>query len=165
MRHPVRVIGSAAALLIGLHTSIPSAQSPPDFSGKWIFVSASPKTDFPDDMVWPSWMTIRQTASEFAYETAVGPMRVPRVAYRLDGTEIESVSTAADGESVTRTSKATWVSRAIVVLTTISRQTGKFQVMETYSIDASGNLVVISVEPNLHPSGTTSTLTAVYRKG
>jgi hypothetical protein len=51
------------------------------------------------------------------------------------------------------------------MITTVSRQTGKWQELKTYSIDGSGNLVVVSVGPNLHPSGTTFTSTAVYRKG
>jgi hypothetical protein len=165
MRHLVGVVGSAAALVIGLHTSFLSAHLPPDFSGKWIFISASPKTDFPDEVVWPGSLTIRQTASEFAYETTVQSMRVSQAAYRLDGTESQSVFTTVSGESWTRTSKAAWVGRALLVITITSRQTGKCHEMETYSIDGSGNLIVVSVVDNLYPSGTTSTRTAVYRKG
>ena len=115
--------------------------------------------------MWPSSLTIRQTASEFVYETAVRSMRGPQAAYRLDGTESKSVFTAGNGESWTRTSKAAWVSRALLVITTTFRQTGKCVEMETYSIDGSGNLVIVSVVDNKYPSGTTSTLTATYRKG
>jgi hypothetical protein len=136
------------ALLLAAALALPagvSAQSKPDFSGKWI-----QDMDKSDPMrgpggggpAGPQAITVTQSATELAIErdTPNGPMKN---VYKLDGTESEN--TTARGTSKT---KSSWEGATLV---TVGTQTMNMQgndvtmeMKEVRSIDADGTMLVVT---------------------
>jgi hypothetical protein len=57
-----------------------------------------------------------------------------------------------------------WVSRALVVTRTTAGTSGRWEILETYSINSDGDLVVTLVEPNLHPLGSSTATTQIFKR-
>lgn len=132
----------------------PSAQQKPDFSGHWTAVT-----------VPGVYLTITQDASRLTIREP-GPRGERTLTYQLDGSESHNATTSLNGETWTNVSRAQWVSYALVIITSTTREHGgTWEWMKIYSFtpDESGNLSVTMVDAVL--SGTGMALeTRVYKK-
>jgi hypothetical protein len=142
----------------------PSAQSRPDFSGKWTLVAG------PDVIVGGPLGregVISQDATSVTFTQSLPVTHDPNrsLTYRVDGSESRNETRTLRGETWTHLSQARWMSEALLVTTiTNAGITGRWESVLTCSLDGKGNLVIVSVDPNLWPPSTMSTRTLTYSK-
>src|SRR5262245_17741343 len=107
--------GCATAGLVLLVLATASAQTKPDFSGKWRYNSSKSSRDTQGntpDITYPSDLTVRQGATELEFLGASVRQEDMKAVYKLDGSEV-SVASAPD---VTERAKATWDGQTLVIL-------------------------------------------------
>lgn len=143
--HFVRTLVVGGMLLLDGGTA--TAQRPrPDFSGQWALANSRVE------------LTIAQDASTLTVTgDVIGPL-----AYDLDGSESRNTTRTVTGEAWTHVSRAHWVTKALVVITTTTNQYGSWDWMATYLLDGNGNLNVTTIDATL--TGAMSTSTRVYTR-
>jgi len=129
--------------------TIAKAQAKPDFSGKWVQdMEKSDPMGGPGGgggrgPAGPQTLTITQTATELVI-TRETPMGAMKTVYKLDGTE--SVNQVGRGGSSKTTSH--WEGNTLVTegTQTMTTPNGEMtsQVKEVRSLDADGNMVVVT---------------------
>jgi len=163
---------AAAVFTVGV-----MAQGKPNFAGKWTQFDPDPAAAAAGGggrgrggMMGGGWGTtpsITQDATSLTVEYAGGGQNPTpqKFVIKLDGTE--SKNAARGGES---TSKATWEGSKLVITTTTpfnNPQSGEAMKIETkreLSLDASGNLVIVSTTSGMGNAAPTP-VTMKYKKG
>jgi hypothetical protein len=129
-RFPIAFVTVALVLAdVGL------AQERPSFTGTWVASSA------------PQRLRITQDASQLTVTDSLGT-RERTLVYRLDGSDSRNETRTVTGEKWTNVSHATWVSSALAITTTTTREsTGRsWDWMTIYLRDGSGNLEVTTID-------------------
>jgi hypothetical protein len=144
---------TAGAVVLGL--TFQAAQSPPDFSGRWVAVApaavAGHELRITEDAqmltIEQSRIQSRQTFDSFGRRSGEGPDTMERTSYRLDGTV--TVSTArGSGEPQQVRSSARWDKNRLVLSDLYPATRLRFE--RTISFDQQGHLVFETPRP---PSG------------
>jgi hypothetical protein len=155
LRRPGRFTRSVPVLLLALRffSSTAVAQTKPDFSGTW--KSLQPSAE----------ITIALDGPSFVVTTAHADGSSETLTYRLDGYESRNTVKGATGEVWTHVSKATWMSSAVVITTTTSRDNGeKFDWMQVYSLNEDGQLSVTAFDGVIYDDRLMDTSTVLYGK-
>jgi hypothetical protein len=191
MRHPVAVIAGAAAGVLVVVTL--SAQTRPDFSGRWTSDpepvaapaappgaaatpqrGAGPAGRGRGDMGsgWGSTITITQNATRLTVEYmffARGDMQPPlRFNYALDGSETKNSVMMGHGIQP-QPSKTRWDGDKLVITTShtfVNPETNKpmtTEVTQALALESPTSLVVETTRPGVL-GGTATTTKTVYRK-
>jgi hypothetical protein len=156
----------ARALLILVGTlalsAAAAAQTPqkPNFAGKWALV--------PDPGVGSGGGSLGQTAVitqdaatlTIARTTPVGEFTS---IYKLDGTESRNTLTV-QGSKVEQSSRTKWNGNTLHIDTTMTVEGSPINVSTDLSLDASGNLIVVSTRPDPQMQGTPVTARMTYKK-
>ena len=163
-----RSVAVCCALIVALPAFVTlAAQSKPSFAGKWTLVPdpnaaaaaggrgrggfgglGQEFSATQDDKVLTVVTTNQQT----------GEMKA---VYNLDGTESKNPITMG-GNTIDRVSKAKWDAAKLVITTTVNFNGNAVESTQTWSLDASGNLIVESTSSF---GGTPTTTKATYKKG
>jgi hypothetical protein len=153
---------STAVVLTMVLAAVPSiAQSRPNFTGKWTYVPgpnaapAGPGSLRQDFTVTQNDKTLTTTSDN--------PERPDlNAVYNLDGTETRS-SITVNGRSIERVSKARWDgSKLVITSTTTLGGSNPYDATQTWSLDASGNLII---EGSSNMGGTAITAKTTFKKG
>ena len=152
---------SALGVLTMLLAAAPAiAQSKPSFAGKWTLVrppNAAPagRGSLGQDF------TVSQNDKTLT-TTSDNPERPDlNAVYNLDGTETRS-SITFDGRSIERVSKARWDGSKLVIISTITLGgSNPYEATQTWSLDASGNLIL---EMSSNMVGMPPTTKATFKK-
>ena len=155
----MRLCGIARLLLafcvvVSLGMSQPRAERP-NFSGHW----TRPNSSFD--------LTIIQDVSTITVMLPPGMAPGRKLVYLLDGSESHNTTTTVTGERWTHVSRATWVSAALVIITTTTRdEAGSWDWMTIYSFtsDTRRSLSVTTVDATLSSIDAMATDTQVYMR-
>jgi hypothetical protein len=153
----------ARALLILVGTLVLSAAGfaqTPNFAGKWALV--------PDPGVGTSGGALGQTAvikqdASTLTVTRTTPLGEFTSIYKLDGTESKNILTI-QGSKVDQSSKTKWNGNTLHIETTMTVEGSPINVTTDLSLDASGNLIVVSTRPDPQMQGTPVTARMTYKK-
>ncbi|NOT58953.1 MAG: hypothetical protein HOP19_01885 [Acidobacteria bacterium] len=159
-------------LVIVLLCASSTAQSKPDFSGRW---TSEPEAKAPTGDLgsgWGSNLSIKQANNRLTVEYpffARGDMQPPlRFVYALDGTETKNSVMMGRGIQV-QTSKAAWEGDKLVITTThsyenpVDGQPLKVEVKQTLTLASPTSLVVETARSGVL-GGPPSTTRTIYRK-
>ena len=152
---------SAAVVLTMVLAAVPSiAQSRPSFTGKWTYVPG-PNAAVADRGRLGQDFTVSQNDKTLT-TTSDNPERPDlNAVYNLDGTETRS-SLAFNGRSIERVSKARWDGLKLVIASTVVTSGGNpYEATQTWSLDASGNLII---EMSSNMGGTAITAKTTFKK-
>jgi len=150
------VAGAAAA----------AAQSKPNFAGKWTLV---PDPNAPAPTGRGRGMggglgqafSAEQTDKTLTVVTTNAQVGEVKAVYNLDGSESKN-PISFNGQSVDRVSKAKWDGAKLVITTTTNFNGNAAESTQTWSLDATGNLIV---ESTSNFTGTPTTTKSTYKKG
>jgi len=162
MRH---IFATATALVL-LFAAIAPAQTKPNFAGKWTLV---PDPNAPAPTGRGRGMggglgqafSAEQTDKTLTVVTTNAQVGEVKAVYNLDGSESKN-PISFNGQSVDRVSKAKWDGAKLVITTTTNFNGNAAESTQTWSLDATGNLVV---ESTSNFGGTPTTAKATYKKG
>jgi hypothetical protein len=119
-----------------LAISAPTAREQATFAGTWV---GGPH---------PLRLVIEQDATRMIITDERGRV----LTYQLDGSESRNVTTTVRGEKWAHLSQARWVSSALVIMTTTTREAGqRWEWMTIYRRDREGNLHVTTLDAVLDP--------------
>ena len=166
------VLVSAAALV--LSTVAIFAQAKPNFTGKWTMVADPTAPAAPAAgggrggrgggmMGMGASFTIAQDDKTLTVTRQVQGTDVKSV-YNLDGSDSKNTMNMG-GNAMEQVSKAKWDGNKLVVTTSINFNGTAVELGTTYSLDATGNLVVESTRPDFQGGGAPTKTTATYKKG
>jgi len=125
----------SAALVAAAATA--TAQSKPDFSGRWVYVSPEAAAGQEQTITQTETTLTTGHASEGGGHHAT---------YRLDGTESRNVM-ASHGQEIVSVSKATWDGERLVISTSTTYPDGRrLESKHVWSLDAQQRLVIDSTE-------------------
>lgn len=133
----------------------PSAAERPNFSGRWI--GAGSAVSF----------TIEQNDSTVTITYPPGVVEGRRLVFNLDGSETRNTTRTVTGETWTHVSRARWVTSALLIVTTTTRENiGSWDWMAIYSFtaDSNRNLSVTTVDAALSSADVMATETRIYRR-
>jgi hypothetical protein len=139
--------------------SVPAQSSHPDFSGNWTLVPSPGVT--PDAPLWTEG-SITQDASSLSVASTVPSGS--RVSFRLDGRDSEGLLCGLFGDCSTLVSHTKWEANALVITTTYHSQHGQWDDLTTLSLDASGNLGVVTDKTPKQPNVPRVVKQYTYRK-
>ena len=152
-----RLMARVAVLLI--FSAVLAAQTKPNFAGKWVATdpaaaqgmggTGSPLTVTQDEK------TLKVTAA-----TQMGEIQTP---YNLDGSQARS-ALDFNGNSIDRTTKLKWDGDKLILSTALDFQGNPFELMQVWTIDASGNLVIESTRPDFQGGGALVTTKTSFKK-
>lgn len=147
-----------ASCLVVLLTSLLSAQSKPNFAGKWTV------TD-PNAASGAMGMTSMTVTQDDKVLTMVGVSQRGefKTVFNLDGTPGKS-PLEIQGMTIDRVTKLTWDGNK-VVLTTVSDFGGQsFETKQVWSLNADGTMSVDSTRPDIQGGGGSITAKLTYKK-
>ena len=87
-----------------------------------------------------------------------------KTVYKFDGSETKSTLTFG-GNAIDQVSKAKWDGNKLVVSTSMDFGGNAFEIGSTFSLDATGSLVVEQTRPDFQGGGAPVTTKSVYKKG
>ena len=132
----MRFIGTLSCAVL-LLIAIPAAQERASFAGIW--TAAAPNAQ-------------RLIIEQDATLLRITDSRNRVLTYRLDGSESRNQTTTVRGETWNHVSRARWVSSALVIITTTTREAGQqWDWMTIYRRDGQGNLLVTTLDAVLDP--------------
>jgi len=144
-----------------------SAQSKPNFAGKWTLVpdpnAATAGGGRGRGMavgLGPE-LTLAQDDKTLTVTTNNPQMGELKTVYNLDGSESKNPLNFG-GQSVDRVSKVKWDGAKLVITTTVNFNGTPAETTQSWMLDGSGNLVV---ESSSNFSGTPTTSKFTYKKG
>jgi hypothetical protein len=109
------------------------AQNKPNFTGTWVSSTSQILTIVQDE----SRLTVRE----------IFPSLERTLTYQLDGSESQNETKTVLGETWKHLSKIMWVSKALVITTRTTRETGSsWDSMKIYTLDSQGTLSVTTVD-------------------
>ena len=159
------VLVSTAALV--LSTVAAFAQAKPNFAGKWTMVPdpAAPagggRGGGFGGGLGPS-ATIAQDEKTLTVTRQVQGTEVKAV-YNLDGSDSKNTMNMG-GNAMEQVSKAKWDGNKLVISTSINFGGNTAELGTTYSLDATGNLIVESTRPDFQGGGAPVKTTVTYKK-
>jgi hypothetical protein len=161
MRTTAAIVVACMALgLAGL-----SAQSHPNFAGKWTLADAGGGGGrgagggfggLGQDVV------VSQTASTLT-ATSMSQMGEIKRVYQLDGSESKNTLSFGD-QSIVQTSTAKWDGSTLVIVTKSDFAGMPFETTMKLSLDAAGTMTVESTRPDFQGGGAPITTKTTYRK-
>lgn len=155
-----RAMSLAAAVLIVI-AAAGSAQTPPNFSGKWTLVP-DPAAPAPGGMPPSQTLTIVQDAKTLTVTRTI-QMGAFTTVYNLDGSESKNTLNF-NGNSIDQVSKTKWDGDKLVVNTTMSFENTPVEFSMVISQDAAGTLGLESTRPDFQGGGAPITTKATYKK-
>lgn len=149
------VAGAAAAI----------AQSKPNFAGKWTLVP-DPNAPAPTGRGGGRGGGLGQAFSAEQNDKTLtvitaGAQGEMKSVYNLDGSESKNPLNF-NGTSIERASKTKWDGAKLLITTTTNFNGNPFESTQSWSLDATGNLVV---ESTSNFNGTPTTMKSTYKKG
>ena len=153
-------VGLLATLIVAIaNTGLAQEKDKASFAGTWVLVSSQHA---------PQRLRVTQDESRLTVTEWAGT-RESAFVYLLDGSESRNETRSVTGENWTHVSRARWVSSALTITTTTTRESigGRgWDSMTTYSRDGAGNLRVTRTEPVTDPGPFVSMAesTAIYAK-
>ena len=144
----------ALAILVAISASALVAQSKPDFTGKWTLSSG-------DRGMWGAEFSATQNDKTLTVIRTVqrGPLSY---VYNFDGSPSHFAAPIGGQQQVDQVSTAKWDGSKLVVTTKYRTQGFDQQTVQTWSLDAAGNLTVgLAITKNGQPDGTGE---SVYKK-
>jgi hypothetical protein len=154
MRHALTALALTVALLIG----VASAQTKPNFAGKWTIADPNAAAG----MMTPATMTVVQDEKTITL-TTVGQMGEIKTVFNLDGTEAKS-PIDMQGTTLDRVTKTAWDGSKLVLTTVASFQGQSFETKQTWTLGADGTLTVDATRPDFQGGGAPVTTKTVYKK-
>ena len=148
----------AASVLVVLCTALASAQSKPNFAGKWTLVSP----DASSAGMNPASMTVTQDEKTITLLT-VGQMGEIKTVFNLNGTEAKS-PIEIQGMSIDRVTKSAWDANKLVLTTVSDFQGQSFETKQIWTLGADGTLTIDSTRPDFQGGGAPVTAKLVYKK-
>jgi len=122
--------------MVTMLTASGMAQERASFAGTWTAVTG------------PQRLAIEQSIAQLVVTDARGQ----KLTYRLDGSESRNETFTVRGEKWTHVSQARWVSSAVVITTTTTREAGQhWDWLTIYRRDGSGNLQVTTLDAVTDP--------------
>jgi hypothetical protein len=155
-----RAMSLAAAVLIVIAAAV-SAQTPPDFAGKWTLVP-DPAAPAPGGMPPSQTLTIVQDAKTMTV-TRTTPVGEFTTTYNLDGSESKN-TVNFNGNSFDQVSRTKWDGQKLIVNTTMSFENTPVEFSMVISQDPAGTLGVESTRPDFQGGGGPITSKATYKK-
>jgi len=161
-----RQVFSGLALAMVLGVAAAAAQSKPSFAGKWTLV---PDPNAPAATGGRGRggfgglgqeFTAAQDEKTLTVTTTNAQLGELKSSYNLDGSESKNPLTF-NGNTVDRVSKVKWDGAKLVITTTTNFNGNALESTQSWSLDASGNLVV---ESTSNFGGTPQTTKATYKK-
>jgi hypothetical protein len=155
-----RAMSLAAAVLIVIAAAV-SAQTPPNFAGKWTLVPdpAAPATG---GMPPSPTLTIVQDAKTLTV-TRTTQMGEFTTVYNLDGSESKNTLNF-NGNSIDQVSKTKWDGEKLIVNTTMSFENTPVEFSMVISQDAAGTLGLETTRPDFQGGGGPITTKSTYKK-
>ena len=159
-----RAMTAVAAALVCITATL-SAQTPPNFAGKWTLVvdpNAAPAGG------GRGMGGIGQSATVVQDATTLTITRTTQVGeftstYKLDGTESKNTMNMG-GNAVDLLSKAKWEGSKLTVATTMNIGGNTVETSMVMALDPDGNLLVETTRPDFQGGGGPVTTKATYKK-
>jgi hypothetical protein len=161
-----RALSALVALTLVAGAVAATAQSKPNFAGKWTLVP-DPNAPAPTGRGGGRGgglgeaFSAEQTDKTLTVVTTNPQIGEVKAVYNLDGSESKN-PISFGGQSVDRVSKVKWDGAKLVITTTSNFNGNAFETTQTWSLDATGNLLV---ESTSNVTGTPTTTKATYKKG
>ena len=137
-----------------------AAQAKPNFVGKWVPTDPSAAQGMGG---LGSLATVAQDDKTFKVTSVVAQMGEITTAYNLDGSEGKS-NLDFNGTAIERTTRLKWDGNKLILTAVSSFQGAAFETTQTWTLDASGNLVVELTRPDFQGGGAPVTTKATYKK-
>jgi hypothetical protein len=154
LRHAV------TTLAIAIFLSTATAAQTPNFTGKWALVP-DPAAQGPGGGLGQT-AVIKQDAATLIV-TRTTQMGEFTTTYKLDGSESKNTLNF-QGNAIEQLSKTKWEGGTLHVDTSMNFDGNPVQVTMALSLDAAGNLVVVSTRPDFQGGGSPVTTKATYKK-
>jgi len=151
---------AALTLALGILLSATTLAQSPNFAGKWAIVP-DPAAQGTFGALGPS-AVIKQDATTLTV-TRTTQMGEMTSVYKLDGSESKNTLNF-QGNSIDQISKTKWDGATLRVDTSMNFDGNQVSVTMAMSLDASGNLVVVSTRPDFQGGGAPITTKLVYKK-
>lgn len=155
-----RAMSLAAAVSIVIAAAV-SAQTPPNFTGKWTLVP-DPAAPAPGGMPPSQTLTIVQDAKTLTVTRTIQMGEFTTV-YNLDGSESKNTLNF-NGNSIDQVSKTKWDGEKLIVNTTMSFENTPVEFSMVISQDAAGTLGLESTRPDFQGGGAPITTKSTYKK-
>jgi hypothetical protein len=157
-----RALSVAAILALVVAGASVSAQSKPNFAGKWTMVPESVAAAGATGRGGGLGQEFTAVQDEKTLTVTSNNSQLGEVksVYNLDGSESKNPINFG-GQTVDRASKVKWDGAKLVITTTISFNGTPAETTQSWMLDASGNLVV---ETSSNFTGTPTTTKATYKK-
>lgn len=155
-----RAVTLTAAVLIVIAAGV-SAQTPPNFAGKWTLVP-DPAAPAPGGMPPSSTLTIVQDEKTLTV-TRTTQMGEFTSVYNLDGSESKNTLNI-QGTPVDQLSKTKWEGGKLIVNTTMSFENTPVEFSMVLSQDAAGTLGLQTTRPDFQGGGAPITTKSTYKK-
>ena len=160
-----RVVSAAVVLTLVAGAAAVMAQAKPVFAGKWTLVP-DPNAPAPTGRGGGRGGGLGQAFSAEQNDKTLtvittGAQGEMKAVYNLDGSESKNPLNF-NGNSIDRVSKTKWDGAKLVITTTTNFNGNANESTQTWSLDATGNLVV---ESTSNFGGTPTTAKATYKKG
>jgi len=155
-----RAMSLAAAVLIVIAAAV-SAQTPPNFAGKWTLVP-DPAAPAPGGMPPSQTLTIVQDAKTLTVTRTIQMGEFTTV-YNLDGSESKNTLNF-NGNSIDQVSKTKWDGEKLIVNTTMSFENTPVEFSMVISQDAAGTLGLETTRPDFQGGGGPITTKSTYKK-
>jgi hypothetical protein len=136
------------------------AQTKPDFAGKWTVVPDPSGAGGPGGLGQSA--VIKQDATTLTVTRTTQMGEITSV-YKLDGSESKNTLNF-QGNAIEQVSKTKWDGGTLHVDTTMSFDGNPVNVTMALSLDASGNLLVVSTRPDFQGGGAPVTTKMTYKK-
>lgn len=138
------------------------AQGTPDFSGKWTAIPDPSGAAGGGRGGFGETATIKQDATSLTV-TRSTQMGEFTSTYKLDGTESRNMLNI-QGNAIEQLSKTKWDGGKLIINTSMNFGGSAVEVSSTVSLDASGNMVVVTTRPDFQGGGGPITTTTTYKK-
>jgi hypothetical protein len=159
-----RVVSVFVVLTLVAGAAALAAQSKPNFAGKWTLVP-DPNAPAPTGRGRGGGLgqafSAEQNDKTLTVVTTNQQAGEVKAVYNLDGSESKN-PISFGGQSVDRVSKVKWDGAKLVITTTSNFNGNAVESTQTWSLDATGNLIV---ESTSNFGGTPTTTKSTYKKG
>ena len=148
-------------LLAAACSSAVLAQTP-DFSGRWTLVPDPAAAGGGTGGGLGQSVVIRQDAASLTIVRTTPAGEITSI-LKLDGSESKNIANI-QGSAIEQLSKARWDGATLRIETTMAVDGNSIQISSAFSLDASGNLVVVSTRPDFQGGSTPITTKNTYKK-
>ena len=157
-----RVLSAAAILSFVIAGASLSAQSKPNFAGKWTMLPESVAAAGATGRGGLGQeFTAAQDDKTLTVTTNNPQLGELKTVYNLDGSESKNPLNFG-GQAIDRVSKVKWDGAKLIITTTINFNGSLAESSQSWMLDGAGNLVI---ESSSNFTGTPTTTKATYKKG